>query len=134
MPPTAKPAARRSRRSLHARRQLEELKDRIRCQLDDEKLECLDEAFGRIVERLDRCGHERGCCCDGDCDYDDVGECDPDDVHGRLAVIEHRTKEAADCFWDLIREHTVPAPAPRSCAFAGSCALGCGFDGSCGCS
>ena len=46
-------------------------------------------------------------------------ECDPDDVHGRLAVIEHRTKEAADCFWDLIGEHTVvPAPAPAPSAAA----------------
>jgi hypothetical protein len=99
-----------------ARRELEELRDRIRCQLDHEELECLDRAFGRVVERLDRCGHERGCCCDEDCDYDDdVRDCDPDDVPGRLAVIKYRTKEAADCFWDLIGEHTVvpePAPAP----------------------
>ena len=96
-----------------ARRYLEDLEDRIRCQLDHEQLECVDRAFGRVVERLDRCGHERGCCCDEDCDYDDdVRDCDPDDVHGRLALIERRTKEAADCFWDLIGEHTVPTPAP----------------------
>ena len=108
-----------------ARRELEELRDRIRCQLDDEELECLDRAFGRIVERLDRCGHERGCCCDGDCDYDDdVRECDPDDVPGRLAVIECRTKEAADCFWNLIGEHTVvPEPAPAALALAAASTL-----------
>jgi hypothetical protein len=96
-----------------ARRQLEELEERIRCQLDRCDVECIDTAFGRVVERLNRCGHERGCCCDGDCDYDDdIRDCDPDDVPGRLAVIEHRTEEAAHCFWSLIGEHTVPAPKP----------------------
>ena len=56
-----------------------------------------------------------------------IRDCDPDDVPGRLAVIEYRTKEAAECFWSLIGEHTVvrpapptpPAPAPRG---GGSCA------------
>ena len=97
-----------------ARHQLEELVDRVRCQLDREGVERINEAFGRVVERLNRCGHERGCCCDEDCDFDDdVRDCGPDDVPGRLAVIEHRTNEAADCFWSLIGEHTVvPPPAP----------------------
>ena len=54
-----------------ARRQLEDLEDRVRCQLDRDDVECIDTAFGRVVERLNRCGHERGCCCDEDCDYDD---------------------------------------------------------------
>jgi hypothetical protein len=97
-----------------AHRQLEELEDRVRCQLDREGVECINLAFGRIVERLDRCGHERGCCCDGDCDFDDdVRDCEPDDVPGRLAVIERHTKEAAECFGSLIGEQTVvPAPQP----------------------
>jgi hypothetical protein len=103
-----------------ARRQLEDLEDRVRCQLDDDDVECIDRAFGRVVERLNRCGHSRGCCCDEDCDYDDeVRDCDPDDVPGRLAVIEHRTEEAAECFWSLIGEHTVvppPEPAPPAAA------------------
>ena len=96
-----------------ARRKLEDLLDRVRCQLDGEDVECIDTAFGRVVELLNRCGHAR-CCCDEDCDYDDeVRDCDPDDVPGRLAVIEHRTKEATECFWSLIGEHTVvPAPTP----------------------
>jgi hypothetical protein len=96
-----------------ARRQLEELEDRVRCQLDREDVERIDTAFGRVVERLNRCGHERDCCCDEDCDYDDeVRDRDPDDVPGLLAVIEYRTKEVADCFWSLIGEHTyVPPPA-----------------------
>ena len=95
-----------------ARRQLEELEDRVRCQLDGCDVERIDTAFGRVVERLNRCGHERGCCCDGDCDYDDeVRDCDPDDVPGRLAKIERRTKEAAECFWSLIGEHTVSSAA-----------------------
>ena len=100
-----------------ARRQLEELEERVRCQLDRGDAECIDTAFGRVVERLNRCGHERGCCCDGDCDYDDdIRDCDPDDVPGRLAVIEHRTEEAADCFWSLIGEHTVPPKPDPSAA------------------
>src|SRR5271154_587822 len=77
-----------------AHRQLEELEDRVRCQLDREGVECINLAFGRIVERLNLCGHERGCCCEGDCDFDDdVRDCDPDDVPGHLAVIERHTKE-----------------------------------------
>ena len=97
-----------------ARRQLEELEERVRCQLDGDDVECIDTAFGRVVERLNRCGHTRGCCCDEDCDYDDeVRDCDPDDVPGRLAVIKHRTEEATECFWSLIGEHTVvPPPEP----------------------
>ena len=97
-----------------AHRQLEELDDRVRCQLDREGVECINLAFGHVAERLNRCGHERGCCCDGDCDFDDdVRDCDPDDVPGRLAAIERRTKEAAECFWNLIGEHTVvPPPVP----------------------
>src|SRR6266849_2440639 len=88
-----------------ARRQLEDLEERVRCQLDRDDVERIDTAFGRVVERLNRCDHARGCCWDEDCDYDDeVRDCDPDDVHGRLAVIEYRTKEAADCFWSLIGE------------------------------
>jgi hypothetical protein len=105
-----------------AHRDLEDLEDRIRCQLDHEERERIDQAFGRIVERLDRCGHERGCCCSTDCDYDDdVRECDPDDVPGRLAVIERRTKEATECFWDVIGEQTVvqpPPPPPPAAALA----------------
>ena len=104
-----------------ARRQLEDLEDRVRCQLDDDDVERIDRAFGRVVERLNRCGHARGCCCDEDCDYDDeVRDCDPDDVPGRLAVIEHRTEEAAECFWSLIGEHTVvPPPEPASSSSSG---------------
>ena len=98
-----------------ARRQLEDLTDRVRCQLDRHDAECIDTAFGRVSERLDRCGHGRGCCSDGDCDYDDIRDCDPDDVPGRKAVIEYRTKEAQECFWCLIGEYTVvpkkPAPS-----------------------
>jgi hypothetical protein len=109
-----------------AHRNLEELEDRVRCQLDRDGVECINLAFGRIVERLDECGHERGCCCDEDCDFDDdVRDCDPDDVPGRLAVIERRTKEAAECFWDLIGEHTVvppPQPAPVPAPGAGPAA------------
>ncbi|HEX3961836.1 MAG TPA: hypothetical protein VHZ03_35295 [Trebonia sp.] len=93
--------------------QLDELEDRIRCQLDRRDVECIDRAFGRVVERLNRCGHGRGCCCDEPCDFDDeVRDCDPDEVPGRLAMIEHRTKEASDCFWDLIGEGTVVPPPP----------------------
>jgi len=97
-----------------AHRQLEELEDRVRCQLDRAGVERIDRAFGRVVERLIRCGDDRGCCCDDDCDFDDdVRDCDPDEVPGRLAVIERRTKEATECFWSLIGEHTVvPPPVP----------------------
>jgi hypothetical protein len=90
-----------------AREDLEGLHDRIRCMLDRDDAECIDIAFGRVIERLDRCGHGRGCCCDGDCDYDDVRDIDYDDVPGRKAVIERRTKEAQECFWTLIGEYTV---------------------------
>ena len=99
-------------------RQLEELEERVRCQLDSGDVECIATAFGRVAKRLNRCGHTRGCCCDEDCDYDDeVRDCDPDDVPGRLAMIDHRTKEAAECFWSLIGEHTiVPTPEPTPAA------------------
>ena len=90
-------------------------------------VERIERAFGRIVERLNRCGHERGCCCDEDCDFDDeVRDCDPDDVPGRLAVIERRTKEAAECFWSLIGEYTVvSAPARRLRSRQRCCRPGC---------
>lgn len=105
-----------------AREDLEGLHDRVRCLLDREDAECIDIAFGRVVEQLDRCGHGRGCCCDGDCDYDDIRDCDPDDVPGRKAVIEKRTKEAQKCFWTLIGEYTVVTtePAPSGEAPAGT--------------
>ncbi len=97
-----------------ARHQLEELEDRVRCQLDGADAGRIERAWWRIVERLDRCGHERGCCCDEPCDFDEqVREVAPEDVPGRLAMIESRTKEASECFWSLIGEYTVvSAPAP----------------------
>ncbi len=103
------------------RRQLEDLADRVRCQLDRHDAECIDTAFGRVSERLDRCGHGRGCCADGDCDYDDIRDCDADDVPGRKAVIEYRTKEAQECFWCLIGEHTI---VPKKQASSGTAPAG----------
>jgi hypothetical protein len=94
-----------------ARRDLDELVDRIRCQLDPDDLECLERAFAHVVKRLNRCGVHVGRCCE-DCDIDDVEDCDPDDVPGRRARLERQVAEATACFARLIAEPGEPAPPP----------------------
>jgi hypothetical protein len=94
-----------------ARRQLDDLVERVRCQLDPADVDCLDRAYAQVVERLRKCGAGGGCCSDGDCDDDDeVRDCDPDDVPGHIADITRRTAEATECFASLIREPVAAVP------------------------
>lgn len=94
-----------------ARSRLEELADRITCQLDAADTERLDRAYRRVVDRLRRCGDTAGCCHDGDCDYDDeVRDCEPEDVAATIADIAQRTADAQACFAELVREPSEALP------------------------
>ncbi|WP_086839416.1 hypothetical protein [Amycolatopsis kentuckyensis] len=106
-----------------ARKDLDELFEKIRCQFDEEKQERLEQACGHVEERLERCGRG-GCCGCGD-DEDDPRE---ESELGRRGAIELRIAEAKECFDRLIAEpgETEPAqgqspvPDPASASVPGS--------------
>lgn len=90
------------------RKDLHQIREQLRCQLDRETLECLDEAWIEVSERLERCGEPRTGCCVDECDFDD--ECEgheDDDIHeltARIARIDRRVTAAEDCFDALAGE------------------------------
>ncbi|MGH4024785.1 MAG: hypothetical protein ACRDRV_09390 [Pseudonocardiaceae bacterium] len=88
--------------------QLNHLIDQLKCLINDPSvIERIDCAYGRIKERLAACGGKSGCYFHDECDFDDlVRDCDPESVPKHVANIERRTKEAEDCFNDLIQEPT----------------------------
>lgn len=89
------------------RQQLTQVIDQLQCLVDDRReIHLIDQAYARVEERLHACGDTSGCYFDDDCDFDDVHDCLPEDVPGRIAEIERRTKAAEACFADLIQEPT----------------------------
>ena len=105
-----------------ARPLVEQAESDLRCLI--EGLECLineDEdarrkiveevhrAFWEVQDRIRECGSKTGCYLDDDCDFVDVGDCQPYDVPARLADITHRTAKAEACFADLI---AIPVKLP----------------------
>ncbi|TYB64810.1 hypothetical protein FXF51_20370 [Nonomuraea sp. PA05] len=89
-----------------AGKDLGDLIEKIRCQLDADDLERLDQAFDDVVRRLDRCGSGLGCDCADEEDDDEIAEL------GRRAALERRTAEAAACFHRLISEPGTETPQP----------------------
>jgi hypothetical protein len=88
------------------RSQLAHVTDQLKCIIDDrETVECLDEAWLEVEERLKVCAHRVGCCCDDDDDFNtDVAECGIEIISARIAEYEHRTGEAEKCFAGLLKE------------------------------
>ncbi|MEU5342941.1 hypothetical protein AB0H18_19220 [Streptomyces sp. NPDC020766] len=90
------------------RKDLHQIREQLRCQLDREVIECLDEAWAEVSERLERCGEPRAGCCSEECDFDD--ECagyEDDDIHeltARIARIDRRVSTAEACFDTLAGE------------------------------
>ena len=90
------------------RKDLHQIREQLRCQLDRETLECLDEAWIHVSERLERCGEPRTGCCVEECDFDH--ECEgyeDDDIHelnARITRIDRRVTAAEDCFDALTGE------------------------------
>ena len=87
---------------------LHQIREQLRCQLDRETLECLDEAWIEVSERLERCGEPHVGCCVEECDFEH--ECEgyeDDDIHeltARIARIDRAVTAAEDCFDTLTAE------------------------------
>jgi hypothetical protein len=87
---------------------LRQIREQLRCQLDREMLECLDEAWIEVSERLERCGVPHTGCCVEECDFD--RECEgyeDDDLHAlndRITRIDRAVTAAEDCFDKLTGE------------------------------
>jgi hypothetical protein len=91
------------------RHQLAKVIDQLICLIDDRReVECLDQAWAIVKERLDTCGGETGgCYFSDDCDFDDeVRGCKPEQVPATIANITRRVTAAEDAFKDLIKEPT----------------------------
>jgi hypothetical protein len=90
------------------RHQLTQIIDQLQCLINDRhEVDCLDRAWDAVVERLRECGDKSGCYFTDDCDFDDdVEDCPPEDVPGRIAEIQRRTEAAERAFADLIQEPT----------------------------
>ncbi|HJU01630.1 MAG TPA: hypothetical protein VJ966_10540 [Actinomycetes bacterium] len=85
--------------------QLARIRDQLECQLPEDVLECLRDAWEEVRGRLEYCGMPVGCCIDDDCDFDDSCEnVSSDDLEKRKAEYQRRVKEAEDCFDQLIKE------------------------------
>jgi hypothetical protein len=88
------------------RDQLTHITDQLRCLIDDsETVECLDEAWLEVKERLEVCDPQLGCCVDDEGDFDtEVSECGIETLKARIAEYEHRTDAAEACFTKLLAE------------------------------
>lgn len=88
------------------RSQLAHVTDQLKCIIDDrETVQCLDEAWLEVKERLKVCAHRLGCCVDDDGDFrTDVTDCGIEVISARIAEYEHRTGEAEKCFASLLKE------------------------------
>jgi predicted nuclease with TOPRIM domain len=87
------------------RDQLTRIRDQLVCQLPEDVLECLKDAWEEVRERLEYCGMPTGCCIDDDCEFDDSCEnVSTDDLEKRKAEYERRVKAAEECFDQLIKE------------------------------
>jgi hypothetical protein len=88
------------------RSQLAHVTDQLRCIIDDrETVECLDEAWLEVKERLRVCDPWLGCCVDDDGDFDaDVRDYGIEIIKARIAEYEHRTQAAETCFDNLLKE------------------------------
>jgi hypothetical protein len=88
------------------RSQLAHVTDQLRCIIDDrETVECLDEAWLEVKERLRVCDPWLGCCVDDNGDFDtDVCDYGIEIIKARIAEYEHRTQAAETCFDNLLKE------------------------------
>jgi hypothetical protein len=95
--------------------QLKSIIEQLKCLLDDDKRECLSEAFDKVVDAIRECAGEPGCCA-GPCDFDHSVEHDESIGHlaGRIEHYRRETKKAMDCFTSLIAEQAeLPARATK---------------------
>jgi len=91
------------------RHQIKHLVDRIRCMFKQERVvDCLDEAWQRVVAQLDECGDSGGCCIDDDdCKFNaDPSKLDDRKLNRRITNYTHRVTRAKDCFTKLVGEPT----------------------------
>ena len=90
------------------RKDLHQVREQLRCQLDHETITCLDEAWEEVAERLKHCGEPRTGCCVEECDFDEACRgYEDDDIHeltARIARIERRVAAAEACFDKLVTE------------------------------
>jgi hypothetical protein len=88
------------------RHQLTAIIDQLKCLINDRReVDYLDRAWDTVIERLRACGENNGCYFTDDCDFDDdVKDCPPEDVPGRITEIKRRTEAAEKAFADLIQE------------------------------
>jgi hypothetical protein len=98
-----------------ARTQLKSIIEQLKCLLDDDQRECVKEALDKVVEAINRCAGEPGCCA-GPCDFDYKVDDDETigDLAGRIESYRRETKKAIDCFTALIAEQAdLPARATK---------------------
>jgi hypothetical protein len=90
------------------RKDLHQIREQLRCQIDDDVLECLDRAWYEVAERLEGCGEPATGCCMGDCDLDEWAQGHQDDtIHqltARIARIDQHVTQAEACFDKLTGE------------------------------
>jgi hypothetical protein len=87
---------------------LRQIREQLRCQLHPETLECLDEAWIEVSERLERCGEPHVGCCVEECDFERECEGYQDDglheLTARIARIDRAVTAAEACFDTLTAE------------------------------
>jgi hypothetical protein len=88
------------------RHKVQQLLDRIRCQINqDDVVECLDRAYRCVCRQLDKCGDSGGCCSpDDDCSFDKTCPDDYDELITRIAEYQARLDREKACFTTLIGE------------------------------
>lgn len=92
------------------RHQAKHLIERIKCLIKQEHVvRCLDEAYDKVKDQLEKCGYATGCCLDDDCEFDvDISCVAADEVDDVLttwiADYQRRADAAKACFDDLVLE------------------------------
>lgn len=88
------------------RKDLLQIREQLRCQLDRDTVECLDEAWDEVAERLRHCGEGRSGCCVEECDFEDEDGAhdDIEDLTARLGRVERVVSAAESCFTTLVGE------------------------------
>lgn len=97
-----------------AKVQLDDILGQLRCRLDDDREQCLEEALKRVIASIRACTPTSGCCA-GPCEFDATpGDDTAAKLSGRIEGYIRDVKKSTDCFESLIAEQTdLPARATK---------------------
>jgi hypothetical protein len=78
-------------------RRVKDLLTDIKCLLNRDEVECLDQAFAQVVDCLQECRDSQGCCVEDDCGFENETW-----AVGQIDDLRTRVEEVEKCFDDVL--------------------------------